>query len=104
MPGNVDQGTITVQDAEGRETVLRAEPLSEADMVVQAMYHLFLKQDGYRRELVCRECRAPMVDAPYTQVNEATDTWEMMARCACRAIYGTIALRRLHSILATSTS
>ena len=82
-------------------TTLTYEPLSEADMVVQARYHLFLRAHDYRRELVCRECREPMTSD--TQTNEDDQSWEVMTRCSCRAIYGKIGLRRLSSILTTST-
>lgn len=93
---DVATGTVVLQDGEGMFRTLPYEPLSEKDMVIQAKYHLFIRRNDYRRDLVCRECRQPMTSD--TQKNEDDDTWEFLSHCSCRAIYGSIDLRRLSAM------
>src|SRR5688572_29993860 len=94
---NAALGTVMLTMDDGSLVTLPYEPLSEAEMLLQARYHLFLRSHEYRRELVCCRCKTSMVSD--NQANEGDQTWEILSRCQCRAIYGTIPLHRIASTL-----
>lgn len=102
MHVTVTPDTITLLTPEGVLQTLPRDPLTEAEMLLQARYHLWLRKHEYRRTLVCRRCRQEMTSD--TQMNEDNQTWAMLSHCQCRAIYGTIAWRTIRSRMMTSTS
>lgn len=88
---NVDAGTVSLFNEEGLMLTLPYEPLDDKAMTLQALYHLFLRHHDYRRELVCRRCKMPMIAD--TNVDHEAQAWELMARCECRAMYGKVPMR-----------
>jgi hypothetical protein len=78
------------------------EPLDERAMILQAKYHLWIRKHDYRRQFVCMRCKEAMESQ--TTANEEEGTWELLTVCACRALYGTIPLSTLHSLIATLDS
>lgn len=87
---NVNAGTVSLFSDDGLLVSLPFEPLDEKAMLLQAQYHLFLRHHRYRRELVCRRCRETMIAD--NGVHDEDQAWEVLARCACRAMYGKVAM------------
>lgn len=99
---STSNGIATVVTPSGEMHSIPFEPLSERDMFLQARYHLWQRANDYRREFVCGRCREAMETD--TQANEDTQTWELLTVCSCRALYGMIALKDLHSLIGTFNS
>lgn len=95
MHVSVNQGNAIIIGPDGVIHNVPYEPLSDADMVLQARYHQWLHRQDYRRTLICQRCKEPM--EADTALNEEQGTWELLTVCSCRALYGKVALSKLPS-------
>lgn len=92
-------GQATICSPDGVLHTVPYEPLSDADMLLQARYHLWARTNEYRRELVCRRCKEKLETD--TAVDEKEKAWQFLTVCSCRALYGTIPLSTVASAIAS---
>lgn len=99
MHVSVTNGQASIVGADGVLHLVPYEPLTDADMLLQARYHLWARKHEYRRSLICRRCKTPMETD--TKASEEAQTWELLTVCSCRAIYGKIPLSAVASAMTT---
>lgn len=82
------------------DNVLHTVPYTELnrhDLILQARYHRWIREQEYRRELVCRLCKEDM--DVQSDLDEQEGVWQILMVCSCRAFYGKIALSDLASAM-----
>lgn len=90
-------GKATIVMADGELHTVPYTALNRGDMLLQAKYHHWIREQEYRRELVCRLCKEPM-DVE-SAVNEEERSWALLMVCHCRAFYGSVSLSDIASAM-----